>query len=99
VTPPLLPAVGTLRRLSGGADKDGQRREKMGAREAILEIVPERQPQLLAGLLQAEERIPCRPPRVASGGRTNFAFLDIVANVIRAQVIVQRDVRAFQHQE
>ena len=71
----------------------------MGASEAILEIVPEREAELLAGLLQAEEGIPCGPPRLASGGRTNFAFLDIVANIILAQVIVQRDVRSLQHEE
>jgi len=67
--------------------------------EAILEIVPEGDPQLLAGLLQAQERIPSGSPRLASGGSANLAFLHIVANVILAKIVVERDFRSLKYQE
>jgi hypothetical protein len=40
-----------------------------------------------------------RTPSLASGGRANLAFLDIVANVILAEVVVERDFGALEHQE
>lgn len=94
VTPLVFQAVGPSRGLRGGADESWQRREEMGMREAILQIVPEGEPQLLTGLLQAEEGVPGRPARFAAGGRTDLAFLDVVTNVILAEVIVQRNLRA-----
>jgi len=85
--------------LSSGADEKRQRREVIVSSEAILEIVPEGDPQLLAGFLQAEERIPSSTSRLTSGRSANLAFLHIVTNIILAEVVVERDFRALKHQQ
>ncbi len=77
--------------MSGGADEKRQRREVIVSSEAVLEIVPEGETELLAGLLQAQECIPSGAPRLAAGGSANLASLHIVANVILPQVVVERE--------
>ncbi len=71
----------------------------MVSSEAVLEIVPEGETELLAGLLQAEEGIPRGAPRLAGGGSANRASLHLVAKVILTQVGVERDYGALEHQE
>lgn len=67
--------------------------------EAILEILPKGETELLASLFQAQERIASGTASRASGGWANLAFLHLVTHVILAEVVMQRDLGALEHEE
>ena len=73
-----LAAAGTnQRRLM--PDEFRQWRNHALASDAILEVIPEVDPQLPAGFLQARKRVSATPSRVTAGTATDFPFLHVVA--------------------
>ena len=56
-----------------------QWRNQALASDAILQVIPEVDPQLPAGFLQARKRVSATPSRVTAGTATDFPFLHVVA--------------------
>src|SRR5260370_1407714 len=67
------------------------------ASDAILEVIPEVDPQLPAGFLQARKRVSATPSGVTAGTATDFPFLDVVAQGILAAVVMQGHLRPSQN--
>src|SRR5436305_1071369 len=74
-------------------------RNCVGVRKSIGEIVPQGDPELSTGPLQAHEGIPTAPPQVTSGPATDLAFLDGIAKIPFTPIGVQHNVWPVQYQE
>ena len=77
----------------------GQWRDVIAQGEPVEQIIPEPDPEFLTGLLEAGESIACTTAVLGAGGAGDFAFDDVLADVALAQIIVQRDVRTFEHEQ
>src|ERR1700719_1940961 len=75
------------------ADQVGQAGDLAQPARAVLEIVPEADAELSAGLLQAGERVAAAPARAASRAAADLAALDEFADVRLHGVGVQGDFR------
>jgi hypothetical protein len=67
--------------------------------EPVAQEIAKRNFQLLARFLQAEERITASAAIFGAGRRADFSFFDDVADIPLAQIIVERDFGALQHQQ
>ena len=67
--------------------------------ESVEEIRLERDAELLASFLQAEKGVTSLPPVLTSGSGTDFSFFDIVANIVFAEIIVERNLGPSQRQQ
>src|SRR5262245_4601962 len=79
------------------ADLFGESRDHAATFEAVLEVLPEPYPQLPARLLQARERIPAPPTRLAARAAAYLPLLHVIPDVVLAGVVVQRQLRTCQH--
>ena len=99
----VLPERVPLRHQGGekglAADEVVQAGDGMGQCQSIHQVVPKTDLLLLAGLLQTGEGIPTSPSCCGSGTARDFSFDDILANIPFTEVIVQWNVRPFQHQQ
>ena len=89
---------GDLWALSGSTNELGERGNLLGTREAVLQIRPERETQFATGFLHTDKGVAGAASQLTPGARTEFAFLDGIANRARAAVVVQRHFRPVQHQ-
>ncbi len=69
------------------------------APESVAKIVPEFDILFLAGLDQTGERITTSPPIFRARTAADLAFDDISSNIVFTAVVVQRNIRALQHQQ
>ena len=67
--------------------------------DAVVEVVPERDAELAAGLLETGKGVAAAAAQFAARPAADLAPFDIVADVVLAAVSMQRDVRAQQDQE
>src|SRR5208282_5711599 len=76
-----------------------QPRDFTQASYAILEILPEVDSQPSACLLQARKGVPRTPTRVTPRAAADLPFLGVVPDVPLAEVVVQRQLGALEHQQ
>src|SRR3954470_8368653 len=86
-------------RLAAASDNLGEARNRRrgGHVEPSAEVVPERDPELAAGLGEAEEGIATVTTEVGFGATADMAFGHLAADVVLRSVGVQRDLRAVEH--
>ena len=69
-------------------DELGQWRDVVAQGEPVEQIVPEPNPEFLAGLFEAGEGIACTAPVLGAGGAGDFAFDDVLADILLAEIVV-----------
>ena len=74
-------------------------RNPAGTADAVAQVCPEVDAVFAAGFLQAGKGVAAATSCVAARRAADLALLDIFADVILAEVVVQRDVRAIEHQQ
>jgi hypothetical protein len=89
---------GDLGAQSGSANQLGERGNLLGPREAVLQLGPEREPQVATGFLQTEQGVASAAPELPAGARADFAGLDVLPKLSFAPVVVPRDFRPVQPQ-
>ena len=62
--------------------------------DAVIQIIPEREPQLAAGFHQTGKGIPRLSSPITAGGPTDFAPFDVFADVLFTEIVMERDLRA-----
>jgi hypothetical protein len=65
--------------------------------QPIPEIVPERQPELLAGLHQAEQAVTCLATRAADGAARDLSLDDDPAQIPLRRVGMERDLGSLEN--
>ena len=80
-------------------DKFRQRGDAPLKGEAVEEVVPEADAELLAGLFQAGESVAGAAAILGASGAGDLAFDDVLADVALAQVVVQRDLGTLKDEE
>ena len=68
-------------------------------RKAVAEVIPKRQAEFLTSFLQAQESVSCIASTVTSSSGADVAFFYVIANVIFAQVVVERYFRPSEYTE
>ena len=68
-------------------------------RSTVQKELPEGDPQFSRGFFEAGERVPTSPAHGASGRAADLAPLDVLTDIIFAEVVVQRDFGSLQYQE
>ncbi len=63
------------------------------------QVVPDGDPQFVAGLCQTQERVAAIAPDVAAGSGADLSACDVAANVVFRTVGVERNFRPFQHHQ
>lgn len=85
-----------------GSNKAGQRRNGLIAladAEPVAEIMPERKPQLFAGLQQTEHRVAGHATIAAHGAAGDLSFGDEAAQIVFRGIGVKGNIRSYQHFE
>ncbi len=76
----------------------GQVRDSVGQGNAVKQVLPEGDAVFFTGFFQAGEGIATSSPILGSGAAADFAFHDVLADIVFAEVVVQRDIGPFQDQ-
>jgi len=67
--------------------------------DAILQILPEGDPQFATGFLQRDKGIARLSSLFRTGGATDVAAFDVFADISFAEIVMQRNLRVLQDQQ
>src|ERR1017187_1774197 len=80
-------------------DDVGKAGDAVGLRDAVIQVIPEGDTDLAAGLLQTDEGVAALSAEFTAGAAADLTFFHVVTDISLASVGVQGDFGALEHQQ